>query len=51
MRQSTAHERGLTPLAVIRGHATQSQEPAWFTTAPVGAIQKLLAKVGWQAAM
>jgi acetyl-CoA C-acetyltransferase len=49
MRQSTAHERGLTPLAVIHGHATHAQEPAWFTTAPVGAIQKLLAKVGWQA--
>jgi len=48
MRQSTARERGLAPLALIRGHATQSQEPAWFTTAPVGAIQKLLAKVGWQ---
>ena len=49
MRRSTAQERGLTPLAIIRGHATQSQEPAWFTTAPVGAIQKLLAKVGWQS--
>jgi acetyl-CoA C-acetyltransferase len=49
MRQSTAHERGLSPLAVIHGHATHSQEPASFTTAPVGAIQKLLAKVGWQA--
>ncbi|SHK01646.1 acetyl-CoA C-acyltransferase [Paraburkholderia terricola] len=48
MRQSTARARGLAPLALIRGHATQSQEPAWFTTAPVGAIQKLLAKVGWQ---
>ncbi|MFM0673933.1 acetyl-CoA C-acetyltransferase [Paraburkholderia sediminicola] len=49
MRQSTARERGLSPLAVIHGHATHSQDPAWFTTAPVGAIQKLLAKVGWQA--
>ncbi|NML19140.1 acetyl-CoA C-acetyltransferase [Azohydromonas caseinilytica] len=49
MRQSTARERGLAPLAVIRGHATHAQEPAWFTTAPVGAIQKLLAKAGWQA--
>ncbi|HEX7913168.1 MAG TPA: acetyl-CoA C-acyltransferase [Paraburkholderia sp.] len=48
-RRSTARERGLSPLAVIHGHATHSQEPAWFTTAPVGAIQKLLAKVGWQA--
>jgi acetyl-CoA C-acetyltransferase len=49
MRQSTARERGLAPLAIIHGHATHAQEPAWFTTAPVGAIQKLLAKVGWQA--
>jgi acetyl-CoA C-acetyltransferase len=49
MRQSTARERDLAPLAVIHGHATHAQEPAWFTTAPVGAIQKLLAKVGWQA--
>ncbi|MDQ0624931.1 MAG: acetyl-CoA C-acetyltransferase [Paraburkholderia graminis] len=49
MRQSTAREHGLAPLAVIRGHATHSQEPAWFTTAPVGAIQKLLATVGWRA--
>jgi acetyl-CoA C-acetyltransferase len=48
MRQSTAREHGLAPLAVIHGHATHAQEPAWFTTAPVGAIQKLLAKVGWQ---
>ncbi|CAN7743689.1 acetyl-CoA C-acyltransferase [Paraburkholderia hospita] len=48
MRQSTARERGLAPLAIIHGHATQSQEPAWFTTAPVGAIQQLLTKVGWQ---
>ncbi|MFP3556733.1 acetyl-CoA C-acetyltransferase [Paraburkholderia sp. SIMBA_049] len=49
MRQSTARELGLAPLAVIHGHATHSQEPAWFTTAPVAAIQKLLAKVGWHA--
>ena len=48
MRHSTAQERGLAPLAVIHGHATHSQEPAWFTTAPVGAIRKLLAQVGWQ---
>src|SRR4249919_1093942 len=35
MRRSTAEKRGLAPLAVIVGHATHSQEPAWFTTAPV----------------
>ena len=48
MRQSTAKARGLSPLAVIRGHTTHAQEPAWFTTAPVGAMQKVLANVGWQ---
>ena len=48
MRHSTARERGLAPLAFIRGHATHAQESAWFTTAPVGAINKLLPRVGWQ---
>ena len=48
-RQSVATREGLPVRAVIRGHATQSQEPAWFTTAPIGAIQKLLAKLGWSA--
>ena len=41
MRRSTAEKRGLKPLAVIVGHATHAQEPGWFTTAPVGAIDKL----------
>ena len=41
MRRSTAEKRGLAPLAIVVGHATHSQEPAWFTTAPVGAIRKL----------
>src|SRR5712672_2418929 len=41
MRRSTAARRGLTPLAVIAGHSTHSQEPGWFTTAPVGAMAKL----------
>ena len=49
MRQSNAKQRGLTPLAVIRGHATHAQEPQWFTTAPVGAIQKVLQATGWKA--
>jgi len=48
MRRSEAEKRGLAPIATILGHATQSQEPAWFTTAPVGAINSLLEKVGWQ---
>jgi acetyl-CoA C-acetyltransferase len=50
MRRSTAERRGLAPLAVIVGHATHAQEPALFTTAPVGAIAKLCAKTGWSTA-
>ena len=38
---------GMTPRAVIRGHAGHAQEPGWFTTAPVPAARKLLDKVGW----
>ncbi|RZL34905.1 MAG: acetyl-CoA C-acyltransferase [Rubrivivax sp.] len=49
MRESTARARGLTPVARIVGHAVHAQAPDWFTTAPVGAIQKVLAKAGWQA--
>jgi acetyl-CoA C-acetyltransferase len=47
MRRSTAEKRGLTPLAVVVGHATHAQEPGLFTTAPVGAIRKLFDKTGW----
>ncbi|WP_019644564.1 acetyl-CoA C-acyltransferase [Novispirillum itersonii] len=50
MRRSEAEKRGLTPLAVITGHATDAREPRWFTTAPVGSIQKVLAKAGWTTA-
>jgi acetyl-CoA C-acetyltransferase len=46
-RASTAKELGATPIARIVGHATFSQEPEWFTTAPVGAVNKLLKKTGW----
>ena len=49
MRRSAAEKRGLAPLATVIGHATHSQEPAWFTTAPVGAIRKLFDKTGWSA--
>lgn len=49
MRRSLAVKRGLTPLATILGHATHAQRPERFTTAPVGAINKLLTQVGWQA--
>jgi acetyl-CoA C-acetyltransferase len=47
MRESVAEARGLTPLARILGHSTFSQEPAWFTTAPIGAINRLFERVGW----
>jgi acetyl-CoA C-acetyltransferase len=48
MRQSTAQKLGCKPLARIVSHATHAQQPEWFTTAPVGASQKALAKAGWQ---
>lgn len=48
MTESTAKRLGLKPLARIVGHAMHAQEPEWFTTAPVGATQKLLAKTGWK---
>jgi len=49
MRRSTAAKLGLAPLAVVVGHSTHSQEPGWFTTAPVGAIKKLFDATGWSA--
>ncbi len=45
MRESTAEELGCKPIARILGHATHSQEPNWFTTAPIGAIEKLYKKL------
>ena len=42
MTEATAKQQGIRPLARILGYTTFSQEPAWFTTAPVGAIKKLL---------
>lgn len=48
MSADEAKKRGLKPLARIVGHATHSQEPEWFTTAPVGAMDKLLKKIGWK---
>ncbi|TKC89432.1 acetyl-CoA C-acyltransferase [Trinickia terrae] len=50
MRESTAARLGATPLARVAGHSTFAQEPAKFTTAPVGAIKKLFDKNGWRAA-
>ncbi|ALP61276.1 acetyl-CoA C-acetyltransferase [Paraburkholderia caribensis] len=49
MRESTANRLGVKPLARVVGHATFAQEPARFTTAPVGAIRKLFDKNGWKA--
>lgn len=46
-RRSTAERLGLPVLAQIRGHAAHSQAPAWYTTAPIPAIRKLLDRVGW----
>ena len=49
MRESTAKKRGLKPIARFLGHSSFAQEPAWFTTAPVSAIRKLLETVCWKA--
>jgi len=48
MRESVATRYGSKPVARIIAHTMHSQEPEWFTTAPVGAVQKLLAKTGWK---
>ena len=50
MRESTARERGATPIARIVAHAVHAQAPEWFATAPAGAIRKVLARAGWDAA-
>jgi acetyl-CoA C-acetyltransferase len=50
MTEGEAKKRGAKPLARIVAYATNAHEPEWFTTAPVGAIQKVLAKAGWKAA-
>jgi acetyl-CoA C-acetyltransferase len=50
MTESTARRLGVKPLARIVAHSTHAQEPEWFTTAPVGATQKLLARTGWKVA-
>lgn len=47
MRRSQAEQRGLTPLAVIHGHAAFADAPALFPTAPIGAIERLLVRTGW----
>ena len=47
MTEDEAGRRGLQPLARIAGHASHAQAPAWFTTSPVAAIEKLREKLGW----
>ncbi|HEU4845162.1 MAG TPA: acetyl-CoA C-acyltransferase [Burkholderiaceae bacterium] len=47
MRASTAKKLGLAPIATVHGHATHAQAPDLFATAPIGAVRKLYAKVGW----
>ena len=48
MRATTAAKLGLKPLAKIVSHAVHAQEPNWFATAPVGAVNKVLSKAGWR---
>ena len=50
MSADEANKRGVKPLARIVAHSTHSQEPEWFTTAPVGAITQVLKKAGWSVA-
>jgi acetyl-CoA C-acetyltransferase len=47
MSEDTAEARGVQPLARIVAHATHSQEPEWFTIAPIGAMKKVLDRAGW----
>jgi acetyl-CoA C-acetyltransferase len=46
--ESGAKRLGSHPVARLVGYASHAQEPAWFTTAPVGAIEKLLKTIGWK---
>ena len=49
MSASNAEKRGIEPLARIVGHSSFAHEPAWFTTAPVSAITRLLENIGWSS--
>lgn len=49
VRESTARQLGLAPVARIVSHAVHAQAPEWFSTAPAGAIEKALKKAGWDA--
>ena len=48
MNEAAAKARGLKPLARVLSYASHAQEPEWFTTAPIGAIAKVLTKLNWQ---
>ncbi len=48
MSAAAARERGAKPLARVLAYASHAQEPEWFTTAPVGAIRKVLTQLGWK---
>ena len=50
MRRSEAEMRGLSPLAAIRAHATYAAQPEWFTTAPIGAVNRVLEQARWTKA-
>ena len=50
MSADAAAAAGIKPLARIKAHATHAQAPEWFTTAPVAAVQNVLAKAGWNVA-
>jgi acetyl-CoA C-acetyltransferase len=50
MRQSSADKGAARPVARVLGHTVHAAAPEWFSTAPIGAIEKLLKKVGWKAA-
>ncbi|ROO24801.1 acetyl-CoA C-acyltransferase [Salinisphaera orenii] len=50
MRRAEAERRGLTPLAVVRGHASHADEPGLFPTAPIGAMKRLGERTGWSLA-
>ncbi len=49
MNSETAQKLNINPIAKIIGHATHSQEPSQFTTAPIGAIEKLVTKINWKS--
>jgi acetyl-CoA C-acetyltransferase len=48
MSAAAAHSRGIQPLARVLAYASHAQEPEWFTTAPVGAIHKVLKQLNWK---